>query len=236
MEEKQEKKQEPEFKGKMGTVWLVGILVIILGCVTVYTLGMLRKNGAQDQVPLEPQTEAKVEEQKEEQTVRTTEELVKGETNNDTKKDSNKNLVAINDDKNLNKEGEIYEDIINSDSSEERIIISCVINGKNKGNFKIRKNNKIVNEQKLDKEIIEIKSLNYYYERNIFILFSDGTVGKISIEDINKKNYKINSVKDVKNIVRIQELIFTNKNAGSDIVLVAVNSNGETITLDSIAN
>ena len=66
MEEKQEKKQEPEFKGKMGTVWLVGILVIILGCVTVYTLGMLRKNGAQDQVPTEPQTVAKVEEQKEE--------------------------------------------------------------------------------------------------------------------------------------------------------------------------
>ena len=56
MEEKQEKKQ-PEFKGKMGIVWLVGILVIVLGCVTVYTLGLLRKNGVPNQVPLEQQVE-----------------------------------------------------------------------------------------------------------------------------------------------------------------------------------
>ena len=68
MEEKQEKKQEPEFKGKMGIVWLVGILVIILGCVTIYTLGLLRKNGAPNQVPPEPRTIAQVEAQKTENT------------------------------------------------------------------------------------------------------------------------------------------------------------------------
>ena len=66
MEEKQEKK--PEFKGKMGIIWLVGILVIVLGCVTVYTLGLLRKNGVPEQLPPEPQTIVHVEAQKTENT------------------------------------------------------------------------------------------------------------------------------------------------------------------------
>ena len=66
MEDKQEKKQEPEFKGKMGTVWLVGILVIILGCVTVYTFKLVNENKKLKQLPPEPQTVAKDEEQKEE--------------------------------------------------------------------------------------------------------------------------------------------------------------------------
>ena len=41
MEEKQEKE---EFKGKMGIVWLTGILVIILGCLTVYTIKLVNEN------------------------------------------------------------------------------------------------------------------------------------------------------------------------------------------------
>ena len=45
MEEKQEQKQEPELKGKIGIVWLTGILVILLGCVTVYTLKLAKENG-----------------------------------------------------------------------------------------------------------------------------------------------------------------------------------------------
>ena len=35
MEEKQ--KKEPEFKGNLGFIWLVGILVILLGCTIAYT-------------------------------------------------------------------------------------------------------------------------------------------------------------------------------------------------------
>ena len=44
MEEKQEKKQEPEFKGNMGIVWLVGLLTILLGCTFAYTAKLTREN------------------------------------------------------------------------------------------------------------------------------------------------------------------------------------------------
>ena len=67
MEEKQEKKQEPEFKGKMGIVWLVGILVIILGCLTVYTIKLASDNKKQNQAPTpaqQPQTVATQEQAK----------------------------------------------------------------------------------------------------------------------------------------------------------------------------
>ena len=87
MEEKQEKKQEPEFKGKMGTVWLVGILVIILGCVTVYTFKLVNENKKLKQLPPEPQTVAKVEETKE--------EPAKGEsTASEEKKDETKSTTT----------------------------------------------------------------------------------------------------------------------------------------------
>ena len=58
MEEKQEKKQEPELKGKMGIVWLVGILVIALGCVTVYTLKLCKENKELKQTTQQPQVVA----------------------------------------------------------------------------------------------------------------------------------------------------------------------------------
>ena len=84
MEEKQEKKQ-PEFKGKVGIIWLTGILVIILGCVTVYTFKLVNENKKLKQIPPEPQAVAKVEETKEEpsKTESTTSEE-KAETTNST--------------------------------------------------------------------------------------------------------------------------------------------------------
>ena len=44
MEEKQKNDQKPEFKGNLGFVWLIGILVILLGCVTIYTLKITADN------------------------------------------------------------------------------------------------------------------------------------------------------------------------------------------------
>ena len=51
MEEKHEKNQEVEFKGNLGFIWLIGILVILLGCVTVYTLKLTSENNELKQAP-----------------------------------------------------------------------------------------------------------------------------------------------------------------------------------------
>ena len=59
MEEKQEQKQDTELKGKMGIVWLVGILVILLGCVTVYALNLCRAKGMKQ--PPQPMQQPPVE-------------------------------------------------------------------------------------------------------------------------------------------------------------------------------
>lgn len=90
MEEKQEKKQEPELKGKMGIVWLVGILVILLGCVTVYALNLCREKEMKE--PPQPiqqsQNVATTQENKVEETAtteNTTNETIT-ETNTTTEK------------------------------------------------------------------------------------------------------------------------------------------------------
>ena len=61
MEEKQEKEQKTEFKGNFGFIWLIGILVILLGCVTVYTLKITADNKELKQTPVISSTQQAVE-------------------------------------------------------------------------------------------------------------------------------------------------------------------------------
>ena len=74
MEEKQmNENKEPELKGKMGIVWLVGILVIFLGCVTVYALKLCKENKELKQIPQQvpqPQVVTSTKETKTEETVK----------------------------------------------------------------------------------------------------------------------------------------------------------------------
>ena len=44
MGEEPKNENKPEFKGNLGFIWLIGILVILLGCVTVYTLKITADN------------------------------------------------------------------------------------------------------------------------------------------------------------------------------------------------
>ena len=53
MEEKQKNEQKPEFKGNLGFIWLIGILVILLGCTIVYTLKLTAENKDLKQTPVE---------------------------------------------------------------------------------------------------------------------------------------------------------------------------------------
>ena len=231
MGEEPKNENKPEFKGNLGFIWLIGILVILLGCTIVYVFKL--KTDVRDlkeipQVPSTPLISTTQEQAKTQEETKNSNEI------NNTKSSK---LVAINDEKGFNKEGEIYEFInAEEDSSDKSVMVSYVVNGKNKGKLRIRVNNKVVNEQKQDKEVIDIKSLDYYYLREIFILFNDGTVGKISVENINKGKYTINTVKNVKDIVSIQKLVFTNKDAGSDFIIVAVDNNGKTTLLDDVSD
>ena len=51
MEEEPKNEKKPEFKGNLGLIWLIGILVILLGCVTVYTLKLTKENKELKQAP-----------------------------------------------------------------------------------------------------------------------------------------------------------------------------------------
>ena len=147
------------------------------------------------------------------------------------KNTSNMKLIKIDDEESFNEEGKIYNYIYGEDG-DKSIIISYTVNGKNKGKLEITKDAKKIHTQLLEKSVISINSLNYTYERNVFLLFEDGTVGKIKISDINNNKFEIQKVDGINNIIRIQEILFQNEGAGSDFVLIGINNEGKIVTLD----
>lgn len=141
-------------------------------------------------------------------------------------------LVAINDEQNIKAEGKIYEYISDEgNSAEVPVGIYYIVNGNNKGKLQIKYNNKIVYTENIGKNIVGFYRLKDAFDPDIFVLYEDGTVGKISISNIKNKKYDIVNVENCKNIVRIQELAFEYENAGGDYVLVAVDNNGKIVTL-----
>ena len=165
-----------------------------------------------------------VEERVEEKTAQTSE----------TTKDNGvgKNLVVIKDEQNIKAEGKIYEYISEEGSSAEvPVEISYIVNGNNKGNLQIKYNNKVVYNKKAEKNIIEFNRLRDAFDSDIYVLYEDGTVGKISISNIKNNKYDIVKVENCKNIVRIQELVFEYEGSGANYALVAVDSNGKIVTL-----
>lgn len=222
MEEKKAKEVEIKTKSPMWVVILVGVLVIALSCEFVYIYKLKHAT-----MPIE-------EEQKNQMnTVKSLSENIENVANNNASKEDKK-LTSINDEKSFNMEGAIYE-YITEEGTDNSVTISYIVNDKHRGTLEIRKNNKVVSTKKMDKKVIEIKSLDYYFERSVFLLFEDGTVGKISVKDIQNKKYDITNVKNIENIIRIQELIFPHENYGADYVLVGVNEEGKIETLDSVA-
>ena len=142
------------------------------------------------------------------------------------------NLVVINDEPNINAEGKICEYISEEgNSAEVPVEISYIVNGNNKGNLQIKYNNKVVYTKKAEKNIIEFNRIKDAFDSDIFVLYEDGTVGKISISNIKNNKYDIVKVENCENIVRIQELVFEYEASGADYALVAVDGNGKIVTL-----
>lgn len=219
-----------ENKGVGLTGFVITILVILLiisvgGCVYLLNNPVKEKVETQNLASIQSNianSEKNEEEENENQNINI--------TNNNKAMD----LVTINDEKNFNEEAKIYEYISEEQNSKEvPFEISYVVNGKNKGKLEIKNKNKIVYSKNIEKNIVEINRLRNGFDSDVFILYEDGTIGKISISDMQKNKYNVIELENYENIVKIQELVFEHENSGPDYVLVAVDNNGKTTTLDA---
>ena len=173
MEEKQEKE---EFKGKMGIVWLTGILVIILGCVTVYTFKLVNENKKLKQAPAQvqqTQTATVQEQPKEQDKIKNTQK----ETNNidESKKISNTRELNESEKKKIEDEiktgGDFYSSLFSIQSNNFKEIKEFDTNLlKNNYNKYIFVCNMINKENITDKFIISLENI----ERDgIYISFEE---------------------------------------------------------------
>lgn len=117
-------------------------------------------------------------------------------------------------------------------SNDKSYSINYGLKGKDSGKIIIKEDNKIISEQKSDKEVVDM----YSVYANIYLLLEDGTIGKISLEE---NDYKLKVLEGYNNIVRIQEVLVGNDEGDGLIlsyILVAIDSNGEikyiTVTVD----
>ena len=203
---------------------VLAVLVVVAGGVIVYLLNNPVKEKVAIQTPSSVQTNMSNNEKVEEK--------------NETTSSSNVNvvdskatsLVVINDEKDLTEESRIYEYYGAEENFEEvPVEISYVVNGNNKGKLEIKNNNKVVYTKNIEKNIIGINRLRSDYELDIFVLYQDGTVGKVVI-DMKKNEYDIVEVEKCRNIVRIQEIIYEHQGYGNDYELVAVDNTGKIIS------
>ena len=205
---------------------VLAVLVVLAGGVIVYLLNNPVKEKVAIQTPSSVQTNMSNDEKIEEKNETISSSNVNVVDNKAT------SLVVINDEQNIKAEGKIYEYISEEGSSAEvPVEISYIVNGNNKGNIQIKYNNKVVYNKKAEKNIIEFNRIKDAFDSDIFVLYEDGTVGKISISNIKNNKYNIVKVENCENVVRIQELVFEYENSGADYALVAVDNNGKTVTL-----
>ena len=217
MEEKQEKKQ-PGFKGKIGIVWLTGILVIILGCVTVYTFKLVNEN---KQLKEEQPVITETKEQIQESTSKTEEQLKN--TNNTTVAKDEKITSMTSEEKfssyisNMKKEmknkivgtleGETYALSINEDVSFEE----NETNGSTTGiqnhkislssDGKLKVDNKIIAENVFNFKVLQIGSNGLHY---IVFVNEKGTAGYMRVSKLKTMaNDSVHEIKNVKNIISI---------------------------------
>ena len=160
MEEKQEKKQ-PEFKGKMLIVWLTGILVIILGCVTVYTFKLVNENKKSKQVPQAQQPQVIEQEQKtEEAATNATEDKNAVEVIGLSTKFKELSTISIENKKiDIEENDSKFSYDFNKNGKNEEILISKNLN---KETISLKYDNKIIASFVANEEFIE-DTLNPYY-------------------------------------------------------------------------
>lgn len=224
MEEKQEKKQNPEFKGNLGFIWLTGILVILLGCTVVYTLKITKDNN-----------ELKQEQQRQASQIRainnqytvqesnaneTKNEIVSTKTNETTQKEVVTKEMTSDEKykifaKNLKKAVSKYDSKeknanVMGSSGDFPFEIELLSNGNLSIEFYDKKTNKKYGTKTLAKNVLAVNVVeegNGGYRTPYFIC-EDGTVGRANVDEsiLNKEKkikveYKINKLKNIVSIV-----------------------------------
>ena len=187
MGEEPKNETKPEFKGNLGFVWLVGILVILLGCTVVYTLKITVENKELKQAqPIPQQVQSTI------QTPVTTQEQSKIEnTTTETTEETKKVVKKLDDSKELvytfasekSKKYDYSFDVpyvnINSDYAKE-------VNKKIQKEYSI---NKLVKDaKKAQAEVINFVEYNTYINNNtlsLVILGNDGLQTKYNTYNID---------------------------------------------------
>ena len=73
---------------------------------------------------------------------------------------------------------------------------------------------------------------NYNFSSTLYILFEDGTIGKISTDDLKSGNYNIsimNEYKNIKHFIELQPI-----GSGADITLWAIDKEGNAYGIDMV--
>lgn len=249
MGEEPKNENKTEFKGNLGFIWLIGILVTLLGCVTIYTLKITADNKELKQAPQTAPVVTETQSQPQVQTpvqAQTTDNNSK--TTSSTEKTSN-NTPAISSigenvrhDGDYKKEYEIKLYRCTKGDRYEYFDIEYTIMGEDKGRLKVVNNttNKTILNEKTDKEIVDIIINDNRTDKKSFeaiVLFSDGTIGKL-------KTNKLTKLTKYKNISRIQivnwsEGVFntnTDDAFTSAEVIVAIDKDGKAFPVSIITS
>lgn len=223
MEEKQEKKQNPEFKGNLGFIWLTGILVILLGCTVVYTLKITKDN---NELKQEQQRQAfQIREINNQYTAQqsnntTSNEITETQSNEDTKEKAVTKEMSSDEKykifaKNLKKAVSKYDSKeknanVMGSSGDFPFEIELLSNGNLSIEFYDKKTNKKYGTKTLAKNVLAVNVVeegNGGYRTPYFIC-EDGTVGRANVDEsiLNKEKkikveYKINKLKNIVSIV-----------------------------------
>ena len=218
MEEKQEKKEE--FKGKMGIVWLTGILVIILGCVTVYTFKLVNENKKLKQAPAQVQQtqtatvqeQPKVQSESEEKNTEKIEEKIMTADEkfyayvSNMKKEMNDKIVYT-------MEGEKKSSAINEKVSFKEYENDGSLTEVQNHDISLNSTGKLAIDQKtiaenvLNFKVLQIGSNGLHY---IIFINDKGTVGYMRISKLKTMaNDSLHEIKNIKNIIGLLGTIDT---------------------------
>lgn len=216
MEEKQKNNQKQEFKGNLGFVWLIGLLVILLGCVTIYTLKITADNKELKQAPVAKQS----------QTTVTAQEPKAENTNKTTVMTSQDkyNIWVQNAVKEIGKakENAFFQSVKISNNK------TCEVGLTPKGILYFTLENQ--GSREFDKDVVsfEICDVGNGGYKAAYYIKKDGTVYYVVLDEYQKEDGEIKptQVKNAKNIVSIINNTYTDEPSWSaEVWLIDIDGN-----------
>ena len=217
MGEEPKNETKPKFNGNLGFVWLIGILVILLGCTVVYTLKITKENKELKQAqPQSVQQAITTDSTKAEETVKaenTTSEEKASQTKTTSDEQKNKEITAEEKFKQyvLNLKSNMLKH--NKEKKEGKEYREYIISGKNtkgkdyevelSGDGTLKLNKKVVSANVIGFNVVYVGQDG---SKNLYFIKDDGKVSWTSVDNIKYSNngkVKTTEVKGLKNIISI---------------------------------